>query len=300
MYDGSVLVQKDNFRYLGLLFTETDWVSQAPVRLAESATKAMFAVICKCEAMQITCLKVKLAMFMTMVASVGNYGCQLWAVNYLDMSRESAVFDNPFQEVVFDFLRKIGKTYRNTSKWVLLEEFGLLPCQAFWAKLCARFWNKNTAVVQAPKLLKGVFTQDICLFQKGNTDCWCFKFLSCMFQIDMIACMSMEALKSWSSQDLMDLKFPEEEVAEKMFAYYARWWGDFEMNPRSAPSKGVSLVKHRQWFYDKDLPHLSMVESRHHTLMSHPNTALTDRVVIAAVIMAVTLSCLVAPLRRGI
>ena len=51
-----------------------------------------------------------------------------------------------------------------------------------------------------------------------------------------------------------------------MFAYYARWWGDFEMNPRSAPSKGVSLVKHRQWFYDKDLPHLSMVESRHHTL----------------------------------
>jgi len=39
---------------------------------------------------------------MTMVASIGNYGCQVWAVDYLGLGSEAQVLENPFQKVIFD------------------------------------------------------------------------------------------------------------------------------------------------------------------------------------------------------
>jgi len=139
----------------------------------------MYAVLAKCEGLHITCIQTKIDMFMTFAASVANYGCQVWAVTFLSLDNESCVLDNPFQKVVLTFLRLISKTHRTTSRWVLLKEFGLQPSQMFWAKLCARLWNRNLGRKAAP-LPKAVLKKDVQLFLKGNRDCWSYKFLRCM------------------------------------------------------------------------------------------------------------------------
>jgi hypothetical protein len=158
-YNGGVFLRKPNFRYLGLEFNELNWLAFAPQRLAESAEKAMYSVLAKCEGLHITCIQTKINMFMTFAASIANYGCQVWAVNFLNLDNEYCVFDNPFQRVVFTYLRLISKVRRTVSRWVLLKEFGVHTSQMFWAKLCARFWNRNLGV-KAVALPKAILKKD--------------------------------------------------------------------------------------------------------------------------------------------
>ena len=62
LYGTCDIVQKSEFKYLGLWLHEKTWFYCAPAKLLETATKAMWAVIARCEGLGIICLKAKLAL----------------------------------------------------------------------------------------------------------------------------------------------------------------------------------------------------------------------------------------------
>ena len=76
------------------------------------------------------------------VASVGNYGCQVWGVDYLKVSSFDHVMNNPMQRLQLFFLRHISRCFKSVHRFNLLKEFGAVPFQVQYARLCARYWNK--------------------------------------------------------------------------------------------------------------------------------------------------------------
>ena len=131
-YAGVPLVRSPVFKYLGILFHETDWISRAPKQMADKASKAMWALIHKIHVMGISCPDVQVKLFNSMVASVGNYGSQVWGVRFLRVDSEAHVFSNPFQNVVLEFARNLAGVRSTVSRWVLLCDLGFLPCQCVW------------------------------------------------------------------------------------------------------------------------------------------------------------------------
>ena len=250
-YNGSTLPTSTEFRYLGVHVHSKNWLSGAADKLAEKAGKALWALCSKMDGLGIRCMEVKLRLFQMLVMSIGNYGCQVWGINYLRFDSDAHVFSNPLQKVVLLYLRTISGAYRNTSRWVLLKEFGILPTQVTWACLCARWWNKcldghNGSLVQ--KVLK----QDLELFCKGNDKCWSAKFLTCMSRLDMIGGKSVSMLRVGSKEDILPIRFSENGIKEAFQKEYAKLQNVTDSDPRTAPSLGVALLKHTQWFASED------------------------------------------------
>ena len=262
-YSGTSLVRKDSFRYLGLWVHESSWFYKAPGQLTEAASKAMWTLVKKIQGRRIFCINVKLTLFKSLIATIGNYGCQVWGVNYLRFDSEKHIFENPFQKVVLLFLRVIGGAFQSTSRWVLLKEFGFMPTQVFLARLCIRFWNKNTTTC-APILMRKMFLNDIKLFQNGSDTCWTAKLLVFLLRLDLIPHGLSYIRSHLAPEDIMTLKFSEMEVVDKLEAKYKAFGPDLSLDPRTAPSKGLHLVRHHQWFEDKQSPHLYFSAPEHH------------------------------------
>ena len=70
-----------------------------------------------------------------------------------------------------------------------MREFGLLPVQVQWAKLCARVWNKTSRdikTLQEESLDSITMRADLELFKKGNTKCWTALFLEAMVHLGRV------------------------------------------------------------------------------------------------------------------
>ena len=84
------------FKYLGLPFHEHKWLSMAPQFMADKASHAMWALLKKIQGLRSTCMSVKVKLFMSLVASIGNYGSQIWGVEFLRIDSEAYILNNPF------------------------------------------------------------------------------------------------------------------------------------------------------------------------------------------------------------
>jgi hypothetical protein len=105
---------------------------------------------------------------------VGNYGCQVWGVEFLNFNDDSHVFENPLQKLLFVFLRVI---YQGViGAYTLLLEFGFTQYQMQYARLCAHYWNKS---LEGSSLSGKHFKANILLFSSGNQICWTEHFLRC-------------------------------------------------------------------------------------------------------------------------
>jgi len=224
----------------------------------------MWAIMGKIEGIGITCVDIQLRLFKALVAPVGDYGCQIWGVDHLGLS-DTKIFGNPMQQVVFTFLRLISGCRRSTEKIILLREFGMLPTQVKYARLCARMWNKSlsngfTGAMRATML------DDIWLFRRMNTECWTAKFLKGMMEIGLTppGATSLVALRALPIETLAELRFNEAAVEKAFTEVYERRWPIPAGDPRRAASSGVMRVKHATWFQLPAPFHLKMIAPAYH------------------------------------
>jgi hypothetical protein len=249
-YKGEAVVQKSCFKYLGVPLHATRWTGMAAIYLGDRAGKAMWALLRKFKTLQIYSLKVKVQMFVTLVASVGNYGCQVWGVNYLRMDRECHIFNNPMQKLTFNFARIITGASQSVSRWILLKELDLLPVQCHWATACVKFWNDNSCIDMRNTVVYAAMEDDARLFCEGNDTCWCAKLFICLSALDLTGGLSVQALRRHGSEFLMRMKFSTIGVRKRIIEHY-KTFSDMECaDPRTAPSRGVALVRHSVWFED--------------------------------------------------
>ena len=225
-------------------------------KMAKKASKAMWALCAKLDGLSVRCMEVKLHLFEMLVMSIGNYGCQIWGVDYLRVDSEAHVFNNPLQKLLFVFLRSITGAHRSTSRWTLLNEFGLRPVQVKWAKLCARWWNNCVGGING-QLMQRIMKQDIGLFQKGHDKCWVAKFLTCMGRLNLLGGKSVGQTRASPIEEVLALKFSESAVEEAFRNHYeTHFLKATELDPRNAPSIGLAQVKHTQWFANEAFVHL--------------------------------------------
>ena len=267
-YDSNTLPITTEFKYLGIHVHNKKWLAMAGEKIAEKAGKAMWALCMKMEGLGIKCMEVKLRLFDMLVMSIGNYGCQIWGVHYLRFDSDAHVFNNPLQKLVLLFLRTISGAYRNTSRWVLLKEFGLLPTQVTWACFCARWWNKCLDGHQG-NLMQKILQHDVELFRRGNDKCWSAKLLVCMGRLQLLSDNSVSMLRTIPVEEVCALRFSESSIKEAFVAQYERLQNVSDSDPRIAPSPGLALLKHTQWFATEDMRHLKFSAPAWHLKTLH-------------------------------
>jgi hypothetical protein len=248
MFNGTPLSVKNEFKYLGLLVNDRTWFKPSAESMASSARHAMWAMVDKFNRLNIISMDIKTRLFSILVESVGCYGCQVWGIDYLKVRTIAQILDNPLQKTLLSFLRLISGCYSKVCRMSLLKEFGFLPYQVKWARLCARFWNAN----RTSQNLEGIILQsDIMLFKRGSVTCWAAKFLCCMVDIGLLT-HTLNHLRSYSLSDIQNFEFHEESITTHFTVVYAAFWPLDQYNPRTAPRRGAAFNKYITWFLDPD------------------------------------------------
>jgi hypothetical protein len=256
MYDQQALEVVKCFKLLGLPVHEKDWYRGCARHLTDTAERAMWATIRRMQDLSISCLDVKIRIFNTMVMSVGSYGCQVWGVDFLRCKSERDVFSNPLQGLVLKYLRIITGCNRSTSRWVLLRECGIQPVQVQWACLCARKWNTE---VNRDNLTGRTLKSDVHLFLRGCDKCWVGQFLGAMAGLGLTTGHNTaRALRSCDPETIMRWKFEEDRVRKAYLGAHRVLTGDSSVgdDPRTAPSRGLAVVRHSRWFQNDNNAHL--------------------------------------------
>jgi hypothetical protein len=250
----------DSFSYLGSSVHRLTWFSETADRVADSASRAMHALNRMCGASGIRCMATRMRLFDILVKSVGSYGCQVWGVEYLNLSTDTAILDNPLQKLQLQFLRSLSGVHSRIDRWSLLREFGQYPVQLDWICLCARFWNKTCkSSMLDGEALRG----DIILFQAGNIQCWTYKFLRCMLRLSLLGNRTFRDLRSADREIILDLTFPDVSVRDACLGRYKQVWetDDEGISPRDVVRKGALRHKYFTWFHDHTQqwqPHMQM------------------------------------------
>jgi exonuclease III len=248
MYDQQLLEIENCFKLLGLPVHEKDWYRGCAQHLADTAERAMWATIRRMQDLSINCLDVKIRIFNTMVMSVGSYGCQVWGVDFLRCKSERDVFNNPLQSLVLKYLRMITGCNRSTSRWVLLRECGIQPVQVQWACLCARIWNTE---VTKDTLTGRTLKSDTHLYLRGCDKCWVGQFLGAMAGLGLITGRNTaQAVRGCDLDTIIRWKFEEDRIREAYLRAHGRLTGEPSVgdDPRTAPSRGLAVVRHDRWF----------------------------------------------------
>lgn len=262
LYASKAIETLESFKYLGLTIHRSRWFADCAGDMTRTAGKALHAMYYRTQRMGVLCTDTKLRIFSTMVMSIADYACQIWGVDKLNCSTHNRIFQNPTQKLVIAFLRTISGCHRKVCQWTLLMCFGLQPVQVKWASLCARIWKQYTDPT-APTLAHTTMMSDLDLFRNGNDLCWSARFLQCMVHLDLTGGKSYNSLRHHTVQHLAALVFDEHAIPESYKARYATMTAT-GTNPRTAPSRGVSLVKYVCWFHDDSLNHLHVSAPEHY------------------------------------
>ena len=129
----------------------------------------------------------------------------------------------------------------------LLREFGILPYQITYARLCARLWNNCRDRVN---LESKTLYSDILLFKAGCDTCWSAKFLKCMIDINVLEYHSIHTLRSLDARSISQLTFHEDDIITKFSNLYTKFWSLTRQYPRTAPSQGAAFTKYCSWHLD--------------------------------------------------
>jgi len=142
-YDGSEIQRSQEFRYLGIVFHETDGVSGAISSLASAAQRAMWAMISRFKLSHITDISMKLSMLSSLVQPIMEYCGEVWAPGLLRLAKGlDQVWDNPLQKVQNMFLRELGHLRKNVSTTILHREMCREPVAKGWLRSILNLWER--------------------------------------------------------------------------------------------------------------------------------------------------------------
>jgi hypothetical protein len=112
--------------------------------------------------------------------------------------------NNPMQRLQLFFLHHISGSLKSVHRFNLLIEFGAVPFQVQYARLCARFWNKA-------RIDKGIaghhLRPNVLLFLRGSQLCWVAFFLECM--TSLWPGLSFNAARSLYADTILAFNFNE-------------------------------------------------------------------------------------------
>lgn len=91
--------------------------------------------------------------------------------------------------------------------------------------------------------------QDVELMMKGNDLCWSSKFLSCMGRLNLLGGESIGTLRQTSLHEVTSYRFQETLIIKAFDRQYESIMNLHPHDPRTAPSRGLAMVKHQQWFH---------------------------------------------------
>lgn len=148
-YDGAQLPVQNEFRYLGIPFSNTTPNPLAAMQHGHhtKATAAMYALLHRCREMGIHNVRARCNLFRTLVAPVLAYGCEVWSVYTLASVGTQAnawgVGSALLGEAVHKaFLRDTLQVPLSTTIVMMMSEVGATPLLHAWAKQLVGWWNR--------------------------------------------------------------------------------------------------------------------------------------------------------------
>ena len=149
-YDGDILEIVDSYKYLGILFSANGNFHKCKVNLKEQAERAMFALLNKCNTLDLP-LDVQLDLFDKTILPIMIYGCEVWGYENVKI----------LELIQLRFCKYILKVKKSTPNVMVYGELGVYSIEiaikvrmiSFWLKLACDV-NRNKLAVKLYNFLK--------------------------------------------------------------------------------------------------------------------------------------------------
>ena len=186
-YKGAAVPVSQEFKYLGIIFHETEGVSVAEAALTRAAQQAMWAMLGRFRVAGIRDVSMKLRLYRALVSPIMEYCSAVWAPVLLKgCSSAAKAYTSGMQKVQNTFLRQLGQLRWNTPLDILHREFCLEPVATYWLRSLMQLWGR---LQQAdPRSLLGRSIRSaLRLAQRGNRSvkaaCWAGQVMSVLSSI---------------------------------------------------------------------------------------------------------------------
>ena len=248
---------------LGIMCTSRKGLSGAPQQLAAAGRKAMHALLTMCRKHHLVQPAFKLRLFDALVEPVLSYGCQVWGPWAWNMQQP---LHGDAEAVQQDFLRIMAGVGKTVKKEMLTADFARYPVAWHWVALAARLWNALARSGDPSKLAVLALKQDILLMVDGCKDCWCYRLLDTLSQLQVVsrsrwdhqANLGVPVSRQARLQQILSISFDEQSIKAALRekfdgilvqAQAAAW------NPRNpgCPSKDIMLATYLCWVRAQDL-----------------------------------------------
>ena len=140
LYEGNVIEQVDEFKYLGILTHGTKGLSPALELLCKAAKRAMFGLQRRCQQLNIQDPVLKCKLFDTLVRPILCYCCEVWSV----LGSKSDLKD--LERVELGFLKALLGVQTSTKCLHVYAEFGRYPLHIVWQSQAAKYLRRLEAM----------------------------------------------------------------------------------------------------------------------------------------------------------
>jgi hypothetical protein len=211
----------------------------------------MHALLTRCRRSNLTQFDIKGRMFDVLVEPVLSYASHIWG----PMAFKKHLLRNPYgtkaEKVQTSYLRIMTGVGKGAALDVVYRDLHRLPVVYHWVALAVRWWNRMQLAHAGTSqcMASYAWVEDVKLALEGSKVCWSFHVLSAMVDLRLLQ-------PDWRRQPLeWVLARRWEEPAVKLAVagvFKARWHVDGMVDPRQAPSRGVSMCTHHMWVYPLD------------------------------------------------
>jgi hypothetical protein len=121
-----------NYKYLGAVFDQDVGCDVAPIYLADSGRRALFAMQNMCYTQDLVDPSIRLHLWQQLVLPVVSYGSEVWGSNFLHFAEKNYFNHNNGEQVHLQFLRWYLRARPSTHRRILLQAANRLPLQQHW------------------------------------------------------------------------------------------------------------------------------------------------------------------------
>ena len=242
-FQGQHVEQVESYKYLGVIFHAWQGIMQAPIHLAQSGHRAMYAMQGMCYSQGITDPSIRAHMWQQLVLPVVSYGSEVWGPRLPHSSDHDAYFaNNPGEKVHMHFLRWYLGARVATHKQILLQAAGRLPLMQHWLQRTVTLWNKLTNVDPDSWLAHKAFRENVKLWREGCTSCWAARTISHLHRLGMLDGAG-GSLSGWA------LNIEPSEVEKKMDSMMPAFWAKYQGTPCRSLSREDRVPGRTLYYY---------------------------------------------------
>ena len=219
----TALTVVDSFKYLGVPFHRTKWLSGAGEAAAQVATKALLAFWKGVQSRGLVCRDTIMRIYRTQVLPVALYGSGIWGMHYMSVAHPDSVLDSPVQAVQNLFLKLLHNAPPSASRWLLHFNVDLKLIQHHIFQAAARLWH---GLKKDTTLLNRALISDVTMYTqgRGNASCWSQHFLTQATQLGVFPLVNPRNLVHQGPEDLANLHFRMGDLYTKVSERYQLFW----------------------------------------------------------------------------